>query len=175
MLTFHCLTKRLTVLSFVFRVLRNWAVVSGNVFKLLNCWIDMCFLACVHRIFEFRKIIGDREKCKYLVPEDYPVYINKVLHLFSHHCSPVSLLTCSLTVVCVFVCNDVSRQRSTPTVRSTMGSSSLLWSTWFRESCHQRPSKPGRKHDVVTCFCWCDDVTAADMSPVNKKLHYVDW
>ncbi|XP_036933169.1 protein ABHD18 isoform X1 [Acanthopagrus latus] len=29
------------------------------------------------RIFEFRKIIGDREKCKYLVPEDYPVYINK--------------------------------------------------------------------------------------------------
>ncbi|XP_065814506.1 protein ABHD18 isoform X1 [Labrus bergylta] len=29
------------------------------------------------RIFEFRKIIGDREKCKFLVPEDYPVYINK--------------------------------------------------------------------------------------------------
>ncbi|XP_039975147.1 protein ABHD18 isoform X2 [Xiphias gladius] len=29
------------------------------------------------RIFEFRKIIGDREKCKSLVPEDYPVYINK--------------------------------------------------------------------------------------------------
>lgn len=31
------------------------------------------------RIFEFRKIIGDREKCKSLVPKDYPVYISKVL------------------------------------------------------------------------------------------------
>lgn len=69
-----------------------------------NCWADMCFLVCVYRIFEFRKIIGDREKCKYLVPEDYPVYINKVLHLFSHHCSPVSLLSCSLTVV--ILCPD---------------------------------------------------------------------
>nr|XP_043896973.1 protein ABHD18 isoform X1 [Solea senegalensis] len=29
------------------------------------------------RIFEFRKIIGDRERCKTLVPEDYPVYIHK--------------------------------------------------------------------------------------------------
>lgn len=29
------------------------------------------------RIFEFRKVIGDREKCKSLVPEDYPVYISK--------------------------------------------------------------------------------------------------
>lgn len=29
------------------------------------------------RIFEFRKIIGDREKCESLVPKDYPVYINK--------------------------------------------------------------------------------------------------
>lgn len=29
------------------------------------------------RIFEFRKLIGDREKCKSLVPKDYPVYINK--------------------------------------------------------------------------------------------------
>ncbi|XP_059202249.1 protein ABHD18 [Centropristis striata] len=29
------------------------------------------------RIFEFRKIIGDRERCRSLVPEDYPVYINK--------------------------------------------------------------------------------------------------
>ncbi|XP_070693302.1 protein ABHD18-like [Pempheris klunzingeri] len=29
------------------------------------------------RIFEFRKIIGDREKCKFLVPKDYPIYINK--------------------------------------------------------------------------------------------------
>ncbi|XP_066498969.1 protein ABHD18 isoform X2 [Hoplias malabaricus] len=30
------------------------------------------------RIFEFRKIIGNREKCKHLVPRDYPVYIDKV-------------------------------------------------------------------------------------------------
>ncbi|CAJ1058412.1 Hypothetical predicted protein [Xyrichtys novacula] len=29
------------------------------------------------RIFEFRKIIGDREKCNLLVPDDYPVYITK--------------------------------------------------------------------------------------------------
>ncbi|KAF6737365.1 uncharacterized protein FQA47_019651 [Oryzias melastigma] len=29
------------------------------------------------RIFEFRKIVGDREKCKALVSEDYPVYIDK--------------------------------------------------------------------------------------------------
>ncbi|XP_053179816.1 protein ABHD18 [Scomber japonicus] len=29
------------------------------------------------RIFEFRKLIGDRERCKTLVPEDYPVYIDK--------------------------------------------------------------------------------------------------
>ncbi|XP_029917634.1 protein ABHD18 isoform X2 [Myripristis murdjan] len=29
------------------------------------------------RIFEFRKIIGDRERCKDLVPNDYPVYIDK--------------------------------------------------------------------------------------------------
>lgn len=36
------------------------------------------------RIFEFRKIIGDRELCKSLVPKDYPVYITKVR---SSHCS----------------------------------------------------------------------------------------
>ncbi|XP_008325909.1 protein ABHD18 isoform X2 [Cynoglossus semilaevis] len=29
------------------------------------------------RIFEFRKIIGDRDQCKTLVSQDYPVYINK--------------------------------------------------------------------------------------------------
>lgn len=30
------------------------------------------------RIFEFRKIIGDREKCKSLVERDYPIFIDKV-------------------------------------------------------------------------------------------------
>ncbi|ETE69091.1 putative protein C4orf29 [Ophiophagus hannah] len=30
------------------------------------------------RLFEFRKIIGNREKCQNLVPRDYPVHINKV-------------------------------------------------------------------------------------------------
>ncbi|XP_075471569.1 protein ABHD18 [Ascaphus truei] len=30
------------------------------------------------RMFEFRKIIGDREKCQHLVPKDYPVHIDKV-------------------------------------------------------------------------------------------------
>ncbi|CAL9706486.1 unnamed protein product [Knipowitschia caucasica] len=29
------------------------------------------------RLFEFRKLIGDREKCRSLVPEDYPVHIDK--------------------------------------------------------------------------------------------------
>lgn len=29
------------------------------------------------RIFEFRKVIGDRERCRSLVPKDYPVHINK--------------------------------------------------------------------------------------------------
>ncbi|CAN9514539.1 unnamed protein product [Ophioblennius macclurei] len=29
------------------------------------------------RIFEFRKVIADREKCKSLVPKDYPVHISK--------------------------------------------------------------------------------------------------
>ncbi|KAM5191703.1 protein ABHD18 [Mantella aurantiaca] len=30
------------------------------------------------RIFEFRKIIGNRETCQHLVPKDYPVYVDKV-------------------------------------------------------------------------------------------------
>nr|XP_033794908.1 protein ABHD18 isoform X2 [Geotrypetes seraphini]XP_033794912.1 protein ABHD18 isoform X2 [Geotrypetes seraphini]XP_033794920.1 protein ABHD18 isoform X2 [Geotrypetes seraphini]XP_033794930.1 protein ABHD18 isoform X2 [Geotrypetes seraphini] len=30
------------------------------------------------RIFEFRKIIGNREKCQQLVPKDYPVYIDQI-------------------------------------------------------------------------------------------------
>ncbi|KAF7645038.1 hypothetical protein LDENG_00211230 [Lucifuga dentata] len=29
------------------------------------------------RIFEFRKVIADRKKCKDLVPKDYPVYVDK--------------------------------------------------------------------------------------------------
>ncbi|KAM9740468.1 protein ABHD18 isoform 1-T2 [Menidia menidia] len=33
------------------------------------------------RIFEFRKIIADRERCRTLVPKDYPVYINKTEEL----------------------------------------------------------------------------------------------
>nr|KAF6478882.1 abhydrolase domain containing 18 [Molossus molossus] len=30
------------------------------------------------RLFEFRKIIGNRERCQNLVSSDYPVYIDKV-------------------------------------------------------------------------------------------------
>jgi len=30
------------------------------------------------RLFEFQRIMGNREKCKLLVPHDYPVYIDKV-------------------------------------------------------------------------------------------------
>uniref|UniRef100_A0A4W5KVL6 Abhydrolase domain containing 18 n=1 Tax=Hucho hucho TaxID=62062 RepID=A0A4W5KVL6_9TELE len=30
------------------------------------------------RIFELRKVVGNREKCKELVPKDYPVFIDKV-------------------------------------------------------------------------------------------------
>ncbi|XP_069033712.1 protein ABHD18 isoform X1 [Embiotoca jacksoni] len=37
------------------------------------------------RIFEFRKIIGDREKCQSLVPHDYPVYINTTEELADCH------------------------------------------------------------------------------------------
>lgn len=31
-----------------------------------------------HRLFEFRKIISNRERCRYLVPSNYPVEITKV-------------------------------------------------------------------------------------------------
>ncbi|CAL8356821.1 unnamed protein product [Merluccius merluccius] len=37
------------------------------------------------RIFEFRKVIGDRERCKHLVPKDYPVYIDKKEDQFDCH------------------------------------------------------------------------------------------
>ncbi|XP_059919456.1 protein ABHD18 isoform X1 [Gadus macrocephalus] len=37
------------------------------------------------RIFEFRKIIGDRERCKHLVPKDYPVYMDKREDHFDCH------------------------------------------------------------------------------------------
>uniref|UniRef100_A0A3Q2SVZ6 Abhydrolase domain containing 18 n=1 Tax=Fundulus heteroclitus TaxID=8078 RepID=A0A3Q2SVZ6_FUNHE len=37
------------------------------------------------RIFEFRKIVADREKCKTLVSADYPVYINKTEELTDCH------------------------------------------------------------------------------------------
>ncbi|XP_053317318.1 protein ABHD18 [Spea bombifrons] len=30
------------------------------------------------RLFEFRKVIGNREKCQHLVPKDYPVHIDKI-------------------------------------------------------------------------------------------------
>ncbi|XP_069487199.1 protein ABHD18 isoform X3 [Ambystoma mexicanum] len=48
------------------------------------------------RLFEFRKLIGNREKCRHLVPEDYPVYIDKVDEqtdckiLDGHFISPLS-------------------------------------------------------------------------------------
>ncbi|XP_040186683.1 protein ABHD18 isoform X1 [Rana temporaria] len=35
-------------------------------------------VADVTPLFEFRKIIGNRETCQHLVPKDYPVYIDKV-------------------------------------------------------------------------------------------------
>lgn len=72
--------------------------ICSDVELICSLWVVFC------RIFEFRKIIGDREKCKSLVPKDYPVYINKVLP------TPVlsSLLTtitvfCILTDMCLFV------------------------------------------------------------------------
>ena len=36
------------------------------------------YLFLFNRIFEFRKIIGNREKCQTLVSKDYPVFIDKV-------------------------------------------------------------------------------------------------
>ena len=41
-----------------------------------KCTCYLFFLLC--RIFHFRKIISDREKCKNLVPPDYPIHIDKV-------------------------------------------------------------------------------------------------
>lgn len=32
----------------------------------------------LRRLFEFRKMIGNREKCQQLVPKDYPIFIDKV-------------------------------------------------------------------------------------------------
>ncbi|XP_061581965.1 protein ABHD18 [Cololabis saira] len=37
------------------------------------------------RIFEFRKIIGDRERCRTLVPENYPVHITQTEELADCH------------------------------------------------------------------------------------------
>ena len=125
------------------------------------------------RIFEFRKIIGDREKCKSLVPEDYPVYISKVFHLLTLYFSSIhSNCYFYSHSNCMFVCLLVSRQRSTPTVISMMGSSSLLWSTGFREFCHQRLSKPGRQKTyyistqvfTLLCLpCWLQPVAVGIM------------
>uniref|UniRef100_A0A803YQC1 Abhydrolase domain containing 18 n=1 Tax=Meleagris gallopavo TaxID=9103 RepID=A0A803YQC1_MELGA len=39
--------------------------------------IQICCFSLI-RIFEFRKIIGNREKCQTLVSKDYPVFIDKV-------------------------------------------------------------------------------------------------
>lgn len=36
------------------------------------------YLFLFNRIFEFRRIIGNREKCQTLVSKDYPVFIDKV-------------------------------------------------------------------------------------------------
>ncbi|XP_043530113.1 protein ABHD18 isoform X1 [Chiloscyllium plagiosum] len=32
----------------------------------------------LRRLFEFRKTIGNREKCQHLVPKDYPIFIDKI-------------------------------------------------------------------------------------------------
>lgn len=103
----------------------------------------MCFLFC--RIFEFRKIVGDREKCKALVSEDYPVHIDKVSFLFSTCCFFLAHL--GFPHVLMFL---GSRPKNRLTVTSTMASSSLLWSTWCQESCPQRPLKPGTESDGVS-------------------------
>lgn len=41
--------------------------------------MNLLYLFPFNRIFEFRKIIGNREKCQKLVSKDYPVFIDKVL------------------------------------------------------------------------------------------------
>lgn len=40
--------------------------------------VNLTTFSYFHRIFELRKIVGNREKCKELVPKDYPVFIDKV-------------------------------------------------------------------------------------------------
>lgn len=90
------------------------------------------------RIFEFRKIIGDREKCKSLVPKDYPVYINKVFFPGLSSRGP-NLIRFWRLSVSLFI-----RQRRIVTVISMKATSSLHLSTLFLEFFLQKLSKPGR-------------------------------
>lgn len=102
------------------------------------------------RIFEFRKIIGDRETCKSLVPKDYPVYINKVLFLFSLLGSLIWFFFFFLNrYLYSFLFFFFIRQRRIVTVISMMGTSSLHLSTLFLEFFLQKLSKPGRLHDII--------------------------
>lgn len=58
----------------------NYCVWEINTFIFFTeiCVVRNVTSCCYCRIFEFRKLIGDREKCRHLVPKDYPVYIDKV-------------------------------------------------------------------------------------------------
>ena len=40
----------------------------------------MFFLVGFCRLFDFRKVISNRDLCKHLVPSDYPIHIDKVLN-----------------------------------------------------------------------------------------------
>lgn len=118
-----------------------------------------CFSLC-RRIFEFRKIIGDRELCKSLVPKDYPVYITKVRE-------PVTALWGTILQHVTFrgqgflkmsFASLVSRRGKMPTVRSTTDSSPLLLNISYQGSCHQKLFMPGatdpRWRLVISTALW---------------------
>uniref|UniRef100_A0A8C9EXD1 Uncharacterized protein n=1 Tax=Pavo cristatus TaxID=9049 RepID=A0A8C9EXD1_PAVCR len=61
------------------------------------------------RIFEFRKIIGNREKCQTLVSKDYPVFIDKLVALSNCTCGPYcSLIKKSILEFFCEGCNNTA-------------------------------------------------------------------
>ena len=51
----------------------------------------MFFLVVFCRLFDFRKVISNRDLCKHLVPSDYPIHIDKVLNK-ENELKPIEIL-----------------------------------------------------------------------------------
>ncbi|KAK2545973.1 hypothetical protein Q9966_000456 [Columba livia] len=106
-------------LQFPFNKKRDYSFLS------LPHWKSTVVAPCSLQIFEFRKIIGNREKCQTLVSKDYPVFIDKVEEqsdckiLEGHFISPLahyvpgilpveSLVARFLSLLDVFMKNDIA-------------------------------------------------------------------